>query len=317
MQGQKCRAVYHDEEGVDEEVWDECATRLTDNDGWHLMTNTPVDGITWVDGRLVAKTAENAEHDCQVYEIHSVDNPHLSARGLAKLGRGNDAMRDAKLYGRATSRQGRVWPRYSRQVHAIPRMDLDPSWTRFRAIDFGTRNPFVCLWSCLTGSRVILDDGRIIPEGSLVFYREHYQAEQTLKWHAARIHEAEGWEWDADRGEHVLPEEGAVEAIEMTWADPEDAAALMSLVRDYDVDAVPALKAVSDGIDKVSVRLQAAEGGTVSMFFFDDLPNTLREVPGYVWADGSRAADAPNRPKKKNDHTCDCVRYTAMGESRY
>ena len=316
MQGQKCRAIWHDEEGHDESVWDECATRLVDCGGWHLMTNTPIAGVTWVEWRLVAKTSDNAEHDCQVYRIHSVDNPHLSEDGLAKLGRGGDAMRDAKLYGRAMARVGRVWPLFEPQVHIVPPFDLPSDWTRFRAIDFGTRNPFVCLWSVLTPIRTILDDGRLIPEGSLVVYREHYQAERTLRWHAERIHELEGWVLDEARAEWRIADDS--ERIEMTWADPEDAQQLLALVHDHDIDAVPALKAVSAGIDVVATMLGPhGADGLPAIFFFSTLTHTGRELGGYVWAEGTQKKDQPNKPKKKDDHCCDVVRYTAMGVSRY
>ena len=313
MQGQKCRGIWQDEEGQ-ELVWDECNSRLVDSNGWHVMTNTPVAGITWVEGRLVAKTAEHAEADCVVYHIHSIDNPHLDAEGLAKLGKGNDAMREAKLFGRAVSREGLVWD-FDPRIHVVPRFAIPEDWLRFRTIDFGTRNPFACLWFTRSTSAIYLDDGRTIPDGSIVVYREHYQAERTLKHHAARIHELEGWEYDAEL-ELWTPGPDA-ERIELSWADPEDAQQLLALVHDHDIDAAKALKAVSAGCDLVAEYLEVDETGAPRLFFFDDLRHTLREVPAYAWVNGSSKTDQPNRPKKKDDHTCDCVRYGVMGIHRY
>jgi len=317
MQGQKCRAIWHDEEGQDESVWDECATRLIDCNGWHLMTNTPIAGVTWVEWRLVAKSAGNAEHDCQVYRIHSMDNPHLSGAGLAKLGRGNDAMRDAKLRGEAVSRHGRVWPRYDAQVHVVEPFPIPSEWLKFCGIDFGTRNPFVCLWFALTPIRLVLVDGTVVPDGSLVGYREHFRAEQTLKWHAEAIHEAEGWIHDAIQDRWRRPGEGC-ERIEMVWADPEDAQQLLALQVDHDIPATKAIKAVSAGIDAVSERFASAGPEDLpSIFFFSTMRETVREIPGYVWADGTRKKDQPNKPKKKDDHCCDVVRYVCQGVARY
>jgi phage terminase large subunit-like protein len=311
FQGQKCRGILHDEEGESEEVWDECCTRLVDTNGWHWMANTPVAGVTWVDARLVAKTATNAERDCTVYHLHAVDNPHLSPEGLQNLQRGNRALVAAKLYGRAVQLDGLVYPEWDRNAHAVPRFPIPPLWLRFRSIDFGTRHPFVCLWGAIAKAPHTLPDGRRIPAGALVLYRAHHRPEWTLRQHAEVIRTAEGWRQEPGSGR--WKREPTTETIEMTWADPEDPQQLLQLNEEHDLDASPAIKAIRAGIDAVSERLQPHVDGLPSLFVFDDLVDFIREIEGYVWAEGSAAKDQPDRPRSKDDHEMDCVRYMAMG----
>jgi hypothetical protein len=311
-QGAKCRGILHDEEGETPEVWEECSTRLTDTNGWHWMANTPVAGVTWTDKRLVSKTDEAAERDCSVYFIHAVDNPHLSAEGIQNLSRGNRALRAAKLYGRAVQLEGLVYPEWDRNTHAVPRFVIPRHWLRFRAIDFGTRHPFVCLWAALAKEPYTLADGRRIPAGSLVLYRAHHRAEWTLRQHAEVIRTAEGWVQDPGTGKWRKGPQG-VEQIEMTWADPEDPQQLLQLNEEHDLDATPAIKAIRAGIDAVSERLQPHADGLPSLYVIDDLVDFIREIEGYVWAEGSATKDQPDRPRSKDDHEMDCVRYLAMG----
>lgn len=309
-QGTKYRGCLHDEEGEDDEVWDECNTRCADANGWHWMSNTPVAGFTWVQSRLIDKSGPSAETECNVYFIHGVDNPTLDAEGRKRLMRGNKALLSAKLYGLAVQLEGLVYPEWSRNVHVIPRLRIPPHWLRFRAIDFGTRHPFVCLWGALAREPIELG-GRKIPAGALVLYRAHHRAEWTLRQHAEVIRTAEGWVLGEDG--RWRPGPGGVERIEMTWADPEDPQQLLQLNEEHDLDATPAIKAIRAGIDAVSERLQPHIDGLPSLYVCEDLADFIREIEGYVWADGSRKSDQPDRPRSKDDHEMDCVRYMAIG----
>jgi phage terminase large subunit len=49
------------------------------------------------------------------------------------------------------------------------------------------------------------------------------------------------------------------------------------------------------------------------LFISHNCPNTIREMAGYKWAEGTETKDAKDEPLKVNDHTCDCVRYAIYG----
>lgn len=56
--------------------------------------------------------------------------------------------------------EGRVYPLFARDGRFLREMNLRPEWPRYRALDFGGRDPFVCLWGCLLpgeGSALTID----------------------------------------------------------------------------------------------------------------------------------------------------------------
>jgi len=284
-QGDKFRLIVPDEEHS-EEVFDEMLMRILDgNQARIIMPMTPLKGLTWVYRRFVL---EPDPKTTRVHWLHGSDNPHLSReRREMILSQFGSHQRAARERGEFVVMQGRVYPEWSRSVHVVPAFDIPAGWPRYRAIDFGTRNPFVCLWVAMS------------PDDVMYIYREHYRAEWTLAQHAARI-------------EHMEEDD---EVIEMTWADPEDAQQLLALRVDHGMTVNPARKAVSAGIDRVSERLRPHRiSGKPSLYVFDTCPKTAFEFDNYVWVDrGSKQLDQPDRPKKKDDHCMDGVRYACMG----
>lgn len=306
-QGDSCRLIAHDEEGDTANVWDECSVRLWDQRGYQIMANTPIKGRTWIYHRFVEKTP----HGVAVRWIHSLDNPFLPPEDAKKLEE-NKAVAAARLRGEFVVLKGRIWPAFSRGTHTIEPFEIPRDWPRFRAIDFGTANPFACLWATLAPRRHVLPGGRVIEDGTLIVYREHYQAGWVLSQHVTAIRLAEGWDWvNAPDGSGILAPVGDVDEIDMTWADPEDPQQLATLNVDYDMGATPASNAVAAGIDRVSARLQAG-----TLLVFTTCPHTIREVEGYQ-RKPDRSGIVTEAPLKKDDHTCDAVRYLTMGAEQW
>lgn len=304
-QGDSCRIIAHDEEGDTDRVWDECSVRLWDQRGWQIMANTPVKGRTWLYYRFVEKTPA----DVVVRWIHSLDNPFLPVEEASKLEE-NEVLAAARLRGEFVVLRGRVWPMFNRERNVLPAdFEIRKHWPRFRAIDFGTRNPFVCLWAALTTEAV---GG--VPDGSLIVYREHYQPGWVLSQHVTAIRLAEGWEWaTGPDGSDVLVPGANAEEFEGTWADPEDPAQLASLNFDHDMNASPAIRAKAAGIERVGAWM----GGEVPRFYvLETCHNTIRENEGYIWKDGIKGR-TPEEPVKKDDHCPDCERYLVMGVERW
>lgn len=304
MQGAACRAVLHDEESHmhGPATWEEADTRLWDQNGWHLMGNTPIHGRTWVYYRWV----ENGVGDPSTEAVHYIfpeDNPWTDKRRIQAMKDSDHPMRDAKLYGQFIVRAGRVWPAFGRVSHVLPTFELPhDSVLRIRAVDFGTTNPFALLWIALTKRRIrIPGTDRYIPDGSVVVYREHYRAGKTLAWHVARAEAAEADE----------------ERIAITWADPEDAQQLLQLRRDHGWAVQRARKAVIHGLDRVAERLAPHEtDGMPRLWVMDQCVNTIREMTGYRYPPSRTEKDPTEKPLARDDHTCDCVRYGVVGLDR-
>lgn len=192
--------------------------------------------------------------------------------------------------------EGRVWPQFSRATHVVPPFAIPEGSPRFRGIDFGTRHPFCCLWSTVLRRQVTLSDGRILPDGALVFYREHYQKEWTLHQHVARMRELEG-----------------DETIEATWVDPEDPQQMLQLAHTYGLEVYRALKAIQAGIAIVADMMAPGADGRPGLYVVETCVHTVREVENYCWGERGES----ERPVGQDDHACDPIRYTAMGVRSY
>ena len=328
-QGDSWRMSAHDEEGDTSRVWDECKVRLWDQTGWQIMANTPTKGRTWIYDAFV----ENTPPGVAVRWIHSTDNPFLPEEALEEY-KADPKLAAMRLRGEFVVLKGAIYETFSRSVHTIPRFEIPKAWPRFRAIDFGTRHPFVCMWSTISQGG-LLDDGSPcpVPDGVKIFYREHYQAGWHAHQHFRAIRLAEGWVWkdvEAEKLKKMLqdgdafpyqvaeggllapPDKGWVEEPDMTWADQENPQLMMQLNM-ADFYASPANKAVLPGIQATQVALSIDSlTGWPGVVWFDDLPNAIRETEAYRWKD-ERAGIAPQQPLKKDDHCPDVERYTIMG----
>lgn len=315
--GMDIRAAHHDEEGRTAEIYDKVQSRLIDHDGWQMFSNAPVKGKTWVYRRF--ELSGKNEPEVVVRRLYSGDNPYLPAHRVAKIA--NDP---SKGRGEFVLERGRIWPMFSRETHVLRADQVLPALrtaaaVRFRGIDFGTRHPHCCLWLAVLRTTLHLPDvrgGLSLPDGTVVAYREHYQAGKTLAWHVERYRDLEGWLRDGDTrtGWRRGPE---TERIAETWADPEDAQQMQSLIDDHDIDATKGNKKFI-GYNTVAEYLTPDETGLPQLFVLDCCERLISEILEYVWADPDEGEEGPTRPKLgQKDHACDPLRYALQGIRTY
>lgn len=220
------------------------------------------------------------------------DNPHLDRAQYERL---LDALpeeeRRALRYGDWDFFRGRVYPEFDRQIHVIEPYPIPASWPRYRTIDVGYRAPTAALW------------GALDPDGRLVIYAEHYEAEQTIAYHAAAIHRISGPDWQGLTGMDPA-------------ADQRTAASERSAMQQYAEHGIRAIKAPNalwPGIQRVKQMLQPDEDGVPRLFVFSTCTNLIRELLTYQWDPAATAAGAPREtPLKVNDHAVDALRYMVM-----
>lgn len=232
------------------------------------------------------------------------DNPAYwddSANDWTELGRRYVLGRLARLTGVRKARyfenkwviaEGAIFEDFSDAVHVIDKMpDGWENWLKFRSIDFGYTNPFVCQWWAVD------------PDGRMYLYREIYRTKRLVEDHAREI---------------LKLSEG--EKISFTAADhdAEDRATL----KKHGVITVAAKKAVSVGLQAVQSRMKIQDDGKPRLFILRGAlverdpeledskkpQSTLEEIPGYVWSDKAKKEE----PIKEDDHGCDTMRYAAM-----
>lgn len=176
-----------------------------------------------------------------------------------------------------------------------PSFKIPRTWRRFRSIDFGFTNPFVCQWWAVD------------PDGRMYLYRQLFRTKRTVTAHAKQI---------------TLLSAG--EAIEATVADhdAEDRATL----RENGIETVAADKRIKVGIEKVEERLKPAGDGLPRLFVVEDslidMDEELRavhkpvcteeEFASYTYPLAASGKPVKEEPIKLDDHGMDALRYAVM-----
>jgi phage terminase large subunit len=196
--------------------------------------------------------------------------------------------RERYLLGKWVSAEGAIYPDFDPTMHVIDPFEIPADWPRYRSVDFGYTNPFVCLWAALD------------PDGRAYVYREIYMSQRLVEDHARVINALSA-------GERYV--------TTIRDHDAEDGATLER----YGIDTTPADKDVSTGIQSVAARLRDAGDGKPRVFFMRDAlvevdstladrkrpTRTVEEFGGYVWNDRVKREE----PLKQDDHGMDALRY--------
>lgn len=198
-----------------------------------------------------------------------------------------------------------VW---DRSIHVIPRTAIPADWPRYWALDFGYTNPFVL--------KCYAED----PDGRLIRYREIYRTRRLVEDHAKHALELAGWKMDS--GRLVRATEGA-EPLPVAVICDHDAEGRATFERHTGLATTPAYKAVLEGIQGVTTRLQVAGDGKPRLLYMQDslvdrdeaLAKSRRpcctedEFDSYVWPKGQDGRPVKELPVKENDHAMDVDRY--------
>jgi len=255
-----------------------------------LILSTNPDAPThWIKRILMDNGGAN------VYYSSAIDNPHNAPEYRETLKKLTGVLGERLRDGLWKQAEGAVYASFDDKIHVIDPFGIPENWSRFRVIDFGYINPFVCQWWARDG------------DGHLYLYREIYMSQRTVRQHAVQINKlSEG------------------EKIRMSIADhdAEDRATL----RENKIATRAAIKDVSRGIQAVEERLKVAGDGKPRLFIMrgalveedqrmveQKKPTcTLEEVPAYVWPKDVSGRPMKEQPIKENDHGMDAMRYMIM-----
>jgi phage terminase large subunit len=201
--------------------------------------------------------------------------------------------------------EGMIYEEFSNDDDVVDRFRIPKEWPRWLAIDFGVNNPFVCQW----WTKDPKDD-------ILYLYREIYHTGRLVEEHAHQIQMlSSGEHFQAIICDHDLEGRLTLEKhLPHTEEDcPGDKTLRWSTQK--------ADKEVENGLQLVKMRMKR-HGIKIfrdclveldqDLKKFGKPTNTLDELPGYVWDViqsqrlGERELD---KPRKKNDHGMDALRY--------
>lgn len=210
---------------------------------------------------------------------------------IRTLDRLTGARKQRLRFGKWIQAEGVVYEGYDPAIHLIDPFRIPEGWRRFRVVDFGFINPFVCQWWAVDG------------DGRMYRYREIYMTQRTVKVHSTKIGEL-------SKGERI--------SATVCDHDAEDRATLS----ENGIGNIAADNRVSVGIEKVQERLKVQGDDKPRIFFLRDCVVEVdqelleakkpwaseQEFEGYVWANKANKEE----PVKENDHGMDDTRYAVM-----
>lgn len=230
-----------------------------------------------------------------VYYSHANQNPNNSPAYIANLEKLTGVMRERLVLGKWVQAEGAIYDEFDPAIHVIDKDQCPEFIRRFRVVDFGYSNPFVCQWWGMDA------------DGRLYRYRELYKTRYLVEDATPKIIRLTGDEY-----------------IEATIAD-HDAEDRATMER-HGIITQAAVKDVSPGIQAVKARMKVQSDGKPRIFFVrgalveaDPLLEEARlplctedEIPGYAWAKTPDGKPNKEEPVKINDHGCDDTRYMVM-----
>lgn len=204
--------------------------------------------------------------------------------------------KEQELEGKFVSFEGLVYDVYDPSVHLIEkggRGKIQTWWPKWRVIDFGYKNPFVCAWWARN------------PEGEYIRYREIYMTERTVNEHARQIlNLSEG--------------DGNIQTT-ICDHDAEDRATL----EEWGIPTIAANKDISSGVQLVYEKLSFDENKTPDLYFErdalveadpalkakDEPVCTEDEFTRYVWPQSADGKPIKEIPLDLYNHGMDQTRY--------
>ncbi len=202
------------------------------------------------------------------------------------------------LMGMWAAAEGVIYEEWNPAIHLVSPFEVDDSWARWWAIDFGYTNPFV--WQNWAEN----------PDGILFLTQEIYRTNTLVQDHAREI----AYVTQGQRQPQVI----------ITDHDPDGQGTLQRELQMITRGAlghnapVSAYKKVKEGIEAVKVRLRSERlhvfEGSVgrrdqSLVDLHKPTCTADEMPGYVWDAQKTPGHPKDEPLKENDHGCDALRY--------
>lgn len=235
----------------------------------------------------------------------------------------------ARFFGEPHESSGLVYDELDKAVHIVDPFEIPKNWTRYRAIDHGVTNPTVCLW------------GAVDPKGVLYIYRELYSIGKLISENTKSIIDASGNELVGDgnaqnnrtgvvyerKRERIIGERYHRTVMDGRSCSFPDATSGYTVGEMYSICGLNVLPAsgknTEDSIPIVKewLRVDPVTKKT-RVKIFSNCHHFIEELWGYVNEDyvSSKAGMEKNpkeRPRKKDDHGPDCLRFMIQIPPKY
>lgn len=186
----------------------------------------------------------------------------------------------AEMLCQRPSQRDAVFPHFDPAVHVRQDPDVPDDAIFTLAIDFGFKNPFVCLWVATDGERTVVLD-------------EYVQPQQTMDVHLKQIAQRR---WKARRVA-CDPAGGA--------RNEQTAQSNVRLLRDAGYTVHTSASHISEGLEMIRAALRPA-AGPPRLFIDPRCVRLIKALQSYRYADGG--SEVPLKDGE-HDHLIDALRY--------
>ena len=275
-----------------EEIQGRC--RDYDSPGWADFTPLSSRGYEW------PERYDEPPEGWEFFHLNVLENtalvPGFAERYLASI---PEDQRETRRVGAFASFRGQVFKEWNRSLHVIDPFPIPRDWRKIRGMDFGWANPLACVW--------VAKDG----DGRYYVYREHYQAEQLIEWHAEKISEEYWAEHDPYCGVTYADHAAAQERAELTATRLQD--------RGVAIPTAAARKDVMPGIECLRRMMKPCTDGKPRIYVFKNCKELISEIRSYHWPEATgkdRRMKDPviQLPVPFRDHGIDAMRYAIFSD---
>ena len=205
-----------------------------------------------------------------------------------------DHLRRAHLDGDWDALEGQYFEEFNREVHVCRPFQIPVWWKRFRAMDWGYRDPCCVLWFA------------VAPDGRIYVYDELYVTKTIASKVAQMVKEKSGgfkFAYTAASPD-AWAKRGATDGLEG-----------VSVEQIFSKNGVPLIKADNSrvvGWQRVREFLQTADGEKPMLQIFDCCSNLIRTLPVLTYDKN----DHEDVSDKCEDHAAEALRYGLMSRAK-
>lgn len=312
MGGATLHRVHYDEEPP-EIVWEENRVRTMRLGGDHIITMTPLQGLTWTYSNIVEEhlRPENEILTGSLWEsdewgialVDMDDNPYLTEEDKFDLLKDySPEVIKARKSGQHVHFAGLIYGEFDKSIHVKPdhfgnviqrdpdsgEKIINPHMNVVVAIDPGIRNRCAVIWAALDY------------EDNMYVFDELYEQGATIGEICKLIHLTNA-KWKANPLYYVIDPAGRNTNLQTGRSDQME-------FSDHGIVTIAGQHDVEPGINRVKERLRNER-----LFIFDNNINLIREFTKYRWKESPRTGDDGKPvPVKTEDHAMDAFRYLVM-----
>jgi phage terminase large subunit-like protein len=291
--------VVHVDEEPPKDCWTELQMRLVARSGRMRMSFTPIELGTDV----VELLMDDDNPDVSRFFLGALEARHLGQSHVDKIMalRLSPAETEARLYGKPSSKIGKIFKGIDWDEVAFPRFPIPKDWPTLGSLDPGFDHPTGLVQGYKDPASGVIFITRALKRAGLAY---HHHAKEMREWKTTRwVHDPALNQGEKSDGKSLT--ELYNQELQPDWRSIPASERLLQMANN-DVEA---------GIQKVQEMLE-----TGMLLIFDDLDEVFDEFRQYRRVmPKNRNGEVVGRAKvrKVNDEFMDCIRYLVMAKDKF